>query len=202
MTAIVSTLVALSLVLGRSGQGRPIVAQRVGDPLGPRVLVVGCIHGDECAGLAVTRALARALACADVWIVPTLDPDGLAHGTRGDARGVDLNRDWGAFRERETRIGRNLILRIRPRVTIWFHQHMDVVWAWGPSTAAGRLYARLAGMRLYRHPWVTGGATRWQNGHLPGTAAFTVELPAGALSPAEVDRHVRAVLAVATHGPS
>ena len=72
----------------------------------------------------------------------------------------------------------------------------DVVWAYGPSTAAGRLYARLAGMRLYRHRWVDCGSTEWQNRRLPGTAAFTVELPAGKPTPAEVARHVRAVLAV------
>jgi protein MpaA len=137
----------------------------------------------------------------ELWLVPTLNPDGEARGTRENGNGVDLNRDWGTWRERETRIGRNLIRRIHPRVTIWFHQHMDLVWAYGPSTAAGRLYARVAGMRLYHRRWVRGGATEWQNATLRGAAAFTVELPAGELSPAEVRRQVRAVLAVATHPP-
>jgi hypothetical protein len=74
---------------------------------------------------------------------------------------------------------------------------MDVVWAFGPSTAAGSLYASVAGMSLYHHHWLPGTATNWQNHHLPATAAITVELPAGNLSPREVQQHVRAVLRVA-----
>jgi protein MpaA len=200
MTAIALTV--LTLLLGRSEQGRPITAERVGDPHGTRVLVVGCIHGNECAGIPIVRALARTHARVDLWLVPNLNPDGFARGTRNDANDVNLNADWHAFRERETRIGRNLILRIHPRITIWYHQHLDLVWAFGASTAAGRLYARLAGLRLYHHRWVDGGATEWQNRRLPGTAAFTVELPAGTLTPAQVRLHVRTVLALATHPPS
>jgi hypothetical protein len=52
-------------------------------------------------------------------------------------------------------------------------------------------------MRLYHHPWLRGTAANWQNHHLPGSAAFTVELPAGSLTQRQVRRHVRAVLAVA-----
>jgi hypothetical protein len=82
-------------------------------------------------------------------------------------------------------------------VTIWFHQHMDLVWAWGPSSAAGLRYARAVGMRFYHHHWLPGTASNWQNHHLPDAAAFTVELPAGRLSAAQVRRHVRAVLRLA-----
>jgi hypothetical protein len=101
------------------------------------------------------------------------------------------------FSERETRIARNLILRIRPRVTIWYHQHMDLVWAWGPSTAAGRSYARAAGMRFYHHAWLRGTAPNWQNHHLPGSSSFVVELPAGSLSLDQVRRQQRGVLRLA-----
>lgn len=202
-------------LLGRSEQGRPIFVVRVGDPSGPRVLVFGAIHGTETAGLPIARALERAHTRDDVWIVPDLNPDGVAHGTRQDARGVDLNANWSSewrsgghpwdpyyggprpFSERETRIARDLIERIHPRVTIWYHQHMNVVWAFGGSTAAGRAYARLTGMSLYHHHWLPGTSTNWQNHHLPGTAALTVELPAGSLSPSQVTRHVRAVLRLA-----
>jgi murein peptide amidase A len=202
-------------LLGRSEQGRPIFVVRVGDPAGPRVLVFGAIHGNETAGIPIARALERTHTGDDVWIVPDLNPDGVAHGTRQDARGVDLNANWSSewrgggrpfdpyyggprpFSERETRIARDLIERIHPRVTIWYHQHMDVIWAFGPSTAAGRTYARLVGMRLYHHHWLPGTSTNWQNHHLPGTAALTVELPAGSLSSSQVKRHVRAVLRLA-----
>jgi protein MpaA len=207
------------MVLGRSYDGRRIVAIHAGDGRGPRVLVVGAIHGTELAGIPVARALERSRARApDVWVVPNLNPDGAARGTRQNGRGVDLNANWssqwhgggrpgdvyypgpGPFSERETQIARALILRIRPQVTIWYHQHLDLVWAWGPSTAAGRRYARAAGMRLYHRPWLAGTASNWQNHQFPGAAAFTVELPAGTLTPRQVRRHVRAVLALAAGG--
>ena len=203
------------LVLGRSVAGRRIVVFRAGDPRGPKVLVVGCIHGNETAGIAVARALVHTHTGADLWIVPVLNPDGVAAGTRQNHRGVDLNANWSSqwqgggrpwdpyyagprpFSEPETRIARRLILRIRPRVAIWFHQHMDLVWAWGPSSATGRRYARAAGMRFYHHHWLPGTAANWQNHVLPRTSSFTVELPAGQLDPAGLRRHVRAVLTVA-----
>jgi hypothetical protein len=38
-------------VVGRSAEGRPIGLRQLGDPsIAAKVLVVGCIHGDECAG--------------------------------------------------------------------------------------------------------------------------------------------------------
>jgi murein tripeptide amidase MpaA len=42
------------------------------------VLVVGCIHGNECAGIAVARALERVHANLDLWVIPNLNPDGYA----------------------------------------------------------------------------------------------------------------------------
>jgi hypothetical protein len=52
-------------------------------------------------------------------------------------------------------------------------------------------------MQLYHHHWLPGTATNWQNHHLPDTASFTVELPAGNLSRQQMRLHVRAVLSVA-----
>src|SRR4051812_13858804 len=87
---------ARTLLLGRSHDGRRIVAIRAGDPRGPRVLVVGSVHGNELAGVAAARALAGVHRGADLWIVPDLNPDGAARGTRQNARGVDLNANWSS----------------------------------------------------------------------------------------------------------
>ena len=209
-----ATVQPARLELGRSELGRRIVAIHTGDPSGTKVLVFGCIHGTECAGIAIARALERVRTGLDLWVIPDLDPDGYALGRRQNGRGVDLNANWGSgwrgggrpwdtyypgprpFSERETRIARNLIRRIRPRVTVWYHQHMNLVWAWRQSSRAGRVYARSAGMRFYHHHWLPGTAPNWQNHHLLGTASFVVELPAGRLSGREVRRQVHAVLTV------
>jgi protein MpaA len=193
ITGTLATLLILGATVGRSADGRPIGLIHVPGP-GPRVLVVGSIHGNEPAGIAVVRALERAHPTADLWLVPDLNPDGRVADTRENARGVDLNRDFGAFTQPETRVARAIVRQVQPRYTIWFHQHMNVVWAYGRSAPAGRAYARLAGMRFYHHVWEPSSGTNWQN-HLPdGGASFTVELPAGELGAAGVRRQVRAVL--------
>jgi protein MpaA len=207
------TLVALTV--GHSADGRPIAAWHRSGP-GPTVLVVGCIHGNECAGRAAVDVLRSLPTRDDLWLVPTFNPDGEARDTRQNAHGVDLNRNFGArwspsgrpwspyysgprpFSEPEARAARALILRIHPRLTVWFHQHMDVVWAYGRSTAAGRRFAAVSGLPLLHRPWLAGSSTNWQN-HLPdGERSITVELPAGPLSPAAALRQARAVLAAAS----
>jgi protein MpaA len=184
--------------LGRSWEGRPIEVTRIHHPRAERrVLVVGCVHGNECAGLAVTRRLLQLphTPALDLWVLPNLNPDGYAHRRRGNSRGADLNRDFDTFSERESRIARTLILRLRPHVTIWFHQPQAVIRAWGRSRAAARRYARLARAPYRSLEWPRGAATRWQNGL--GMTAFVVELPPGRLSAAAARRHADAVLRVA-----
>jgi protein MpaA len=199
--------------LGRSWQGRPIAAVEVGNPSGTRVLVVGCIHGNETAGIAVAEALERLVPRdLDLWIVPDLNPDGVAAGTRLNARGVDLNRNFpwrwrpmdGVYEsgprplsEREARIAHSLILRLRPHVTIWFHQHRDLVWASGGNRRIERAFARVSGLPYHPLPQLAGSAISWQNNVLRDTTAFAAELPAGQPSPARIRRYVRAVLAAA-----
>jgi murein peptide amidase A len=187
----------------------------VGDPTAARrVLVVGCIHGNECAGEAVTRRLRRLSPPpgVDLWLVDDLNPDGHAAGTRQNARGVDLNRNFSfrwrplggvfnsgprPFSEPESRAARRLILRVHPAITIWFHQHLRLVDAAGGELRIERRYARLVGLPLRHLPPYHGTATRWENHTMPGTTAFVVELPAGPMPAAAVRRHARAVLTVA-----
>jgi len=208
-----------SVVLGRSVDGRPIVAIETGDFDASRhALVVGCIHGNEPAGIAIADALARDLPPheLDLWIVPVLNPDGVAADTRGNAHGVDLNRnfpyrwrplggvyDSGAhpLSEPESRIARRLITRLDPQVSIWFHQHLDVVDESGGDVAVERRFASLSGLRLARLPREPGSVVAWQDHRAPKSTAFVVELPAGALPAASVTRFARAVLEVAAGSP-
>ncbi len=176
------------LVLGRSTDGRPIRAVRVGPAdAAVRIVVVGCIHGNETAGIAITRELRelRPPAGSALYLVDTLNPDGVARGTRQDAHGVDLNRNFpGTWRplgspgsvhyggpraasERETRIAVHLIGRLHPQVTIWYHQAQAVVDRSGGNVALERAYARRVGLPLQTIPPQPGEATRWQNATVP-----------------------------------
>jgi protein MpaA len=201
------------LLLGHSWQGRQITAVRVGDPAGTPVLVVGCIHGNETGGIRISRALERLSPRGlDLWIVSDLNPDGVAAGTRQNAHGVDLNRNfpWGwrplngvyesgarPLSEPEARIAQALVRRVRPRLTIWFHQQLDLVWGAGGDPRIERLFARVSGLPYRRRPQLPGSATAWQNHTFPATTAFAAELPPGQPGPAAVARYVRAALAAA-----
>ena len=213
MVVLPAAAEARPIPLGRSWQGRPITAIEVGNRAGTPVLVVGDVHGTETAGIAVARALAtRSPRDLDLWIVPDLNPDGVTAGTRQNARGVDLNRNFpwrwrplsGVYAsgprplsEREARIAYRLILHLHPHVTIWFHQHLDMVWASGGRRRIERVFARVSGLPYHAMPQLAGSAIAWQNTTLHGTTAFAAELPPGTPSPAAVARYVRAVLAAA-----
>ncbi|MGV1048082.1 MAG: M14 family zinc carboxypeptidase [Solirubrobacterales bacterium] len=182
--------------IGHSVEGRPIVSVR-SRPAGPalKVLVVGCIHGDETAGMRVARRLLAGGAPrgVELWVVPTINPDGVAADSRGNAHGVDLNRnfsfDWahlgggeysgtGPLSEPESRAAERLIRRIQPDVTIWFHQPFGIVDRSGGNPFVERRFSQLVGLPLVRlHGRYPGSATRWQNHAFPASTAFVVELP-------------------------
>jgi hypothetical protein len=198
-------LLGRSKVIGHSTAGRPIVLNQVGDPKwSGELLVFGCIHGDEC-GASKVEPLTGGCPdpSADVYLVPSLDPDGTVAGSRLNGRGVDLNRNfpsewksigsrWSAefsgprpFSEPETRLAAQVIRTVRPAATIWFHQfrgERPFVRAWGQSIAGARHFARLARMPFRAMRWPRGTGPNWQNHAFPG-AAFVVELPRGRLEP-------------------
>ena len=201
--------------LSRSVDGRLITAIEMGDFDSPqKMLVVGCVHGNELAGVAIADRLAHAALPreVDLWVIPNLNPDGTAARTRGNAHGVDLNRNFpwrwtrlsGLFysgprplSEPESRIAYRLISRLRPGISIWFHQHLDVVDESGGNPAFERRFATLTGLRLTRLPLEPGSAVGWENHRFPSGTAFVVELPLGALTATAAARFARAVIALA-----
>jgi murein peptide amidase A len=205
--------------LGHSVQGRPIRALVLGDPAAPvSALVVGNVHGDEPGGFVVVSLLRRWRPPAGValWLVRSFNPDGTAARTRQNAHGVDLNRNFPfhwrplgppgsryyagprPLSEPESRIEHSLILRIRPRLSIWFHQPYDVTDQSGGDVRLERRFARLSGLPLRRLPRYPGSITSWQDFRLRTGTAFVAELPAGPPSRAAASRYARAVETVIT----
>jgi protein MpaA len=208
--------------LGRSVEGRPITAVERGTPGGTVVLVIGCIHGDEDAGVAVVDQLMDAAVPdgVDLWLVPSMNPDGQAHQVRSNAHHVDLNRNFpqgwaplgqpgdsqyagtGPASEPETAAIVSLVEEIRPSITVWYHQDLNRIdVGTGRAGQIQRRYAELTGLPVAP---VTGGtytgtATQWESAKVPKGVAFIVEL-GPTLDPAGAATHADAVLTLASAG--
>lgn len=224
-TAAPTTLAAADDFLGEetigfSAQGRPIVASHRGTPGGTVILVVGVIHGNENAGLAILEAL-RTMPLppnTDLWLMDAMNPDGLANDVRHNGNGVDLNRnfphDWtqvaepgvweysgtGPASEPETQAFIAFADRIRPALTLWYHQDLNRI---SPSNRSDgplrRRYAELTGLPIIS---VTGGtytgvAATWVRTTVPDAMSFIIEL-GPTLSPQEAVVHAAAVLDIST----
>ena len=211
------------VVIGKSVNGKDLRAVRIGDPDAERkALVVGSIHGDERAGHDVAAALRRRaerIGEVDLWLVRTVNPDGVARETRRNARGVDLNRNFPyrwrenapssleysgphPLSEPESRAVARLAKRLRPAVSVWYHQPWGEVLlpCHGPAPIEKR-YARIARFptNRCRGQHLPGTVASWQD-HRFGGEAFVVELPADGVTASGARRHARAAAAVAMTG--
>lgn len=207
-------LVRERIVVARSVRGRPITAVKLGDPdEARRSLVVGVIHGDEPAGSSIARQLERGPPprASLLWVIEDLNPDGVARHSRQNADGVDLNRNFPwrwrhlgrlgdqqfagprPLSEPESRAVYHLILKVRPDVTIWFHQPLAVTDRSGGDVSVERRFASLSGLPLRRLTRYPGSAASWQDQRLPRSTAFVVELPQGPPSSAAAARYTHAV---------
>jgi protein MpaA len=188
-------------VLGYSVQHRKIVAYHLGDPdARPVSVLLGQMHGDEPAGVVVARSiLARAarLKGVNLWVIPTMNPDGDANHTRQNAHHVDLNRNWPyhwrpltgqyysgphALSEPETRAVRRFLLDVRPRYVVSLHQPLHGVDADAGSGPAYRKFRNALAHNL-RLPiknfdcWSVcyGSLSSWFHARRLGVAVETVE---------------------------
>ena len=189
-----ATAAYASVVIGHSGDGRPITAWHLGETRRPKVLLIAGMHGNEPAPTAILRTLrdGKAVHGIDLWVVPEYNPDGLARGTRRNAHGVDLNRNYpyhwaplgGSYysgpkpaSEPETRAMMRFLARIQPEYVLSFHQPLHGVDVAVERPAFARRVARLLGL-----PTTTldcggvchGTMTGWYNHRFPGFA-LTVE---------------------------
>jgi murein peptide amidase A len=203
--------------LATSHEGRPIRAASFG--AGPRrVLFVGGIHGDEREGARAAAELPAAFLAepgaaerVTLTVVEDLNPDGTAARRRGNAHGVDLNRNFPAASFRAGKNGREPLSEPESRalfelVTGWQPELVLVAHSWrsaqfvnydGPARAAAELFAALSGFELRESSALAptpGSFGSWAAER--GLAVLTLEYRRGA-SPEDAWNATRtAVLAV------
>jgi len=146
--ALIDSLVATGRcevdIIGESVQGRPIRLLRMGNPppppdARPLVLLVGMQHGLEPAGreailntaqmLSTTSdaGLLSLLSTYGVHMIPSVNPDGFVAGTRNNANDQDLNRNWIALTQPETRAVSKVVGRLQPMILVDHHEYVGTV---------------------------------------------------------------------------
>lgn len=194
-------------VIGRSVLGRPITAIRKGNPdAAHTVLILGQMHGNEPAGPRTVRAIVERQPVdsdTDLWLIPSMNPDGAARGTRKNARGVDLNRNWptSGFRdassspssleyrgrapgsEAETKVMMRFLRQVQPELIASVHQPLRAIGRNGKTPAFVNRLARQLGLPARELSVGTGTGrisptlTGWYNDGFRG-GAVTVEYAA------------------------
>jgi protein MpaA len=211
----------LGLVIGKSVQGRDIRCRIFGDGA-ETILFVAAIHGTEPAGTGLVDRLAEYLQAnrnlltgKQVILVPVANPDGISLGTRGNARGVDLNRNFEAanrensrqygmvgLSEPESRALHGLIVTYRPDWIVSIHQPLHCIDYDGPASGLARAMSAqcdLPVQKLGARPGSLGAYA----GVTLGIPIVTLELPyqAGSWSKETLwQRYGKALVAAVSYG--
>ena len=121
-------------IIGRSELGKPIYAVKVGKGF-KKVLIWSQMHGNESTS---TKALFDFLLSIDTMgfkdsldycqllIIPILNPDGATSYTRGNANGIDLNRDAQARSQLESRVLRDAFDDFNPDFCFNMHDQRSI----------------------------------------------------------------------------
>jgi predicted deacylase len=181
--------------IGYSLRGRPINAYYFGSG-GSTVLYTGAIHGNEYSSSYILKDWIGELDAnaaniptgRQIVVVPTLNPDGFAAGTRNNAANVNLNRnfdvsDWKAdindtngtvkggggpapMSEPETRAIANLSRQLHPRLVLSYHAVGSVAIG-NQAGDSAQLAAQYASMVDYRNG--TGSSSEVFDYEITGT---------------------------------
>ena len=205
MQTLVDAVEALGFdELGKSTEGRPIRGRRFGGP-GPALLVFGGIHGDEPASVEALIELAARLAAGSpggvpVWLLPAVNPDGVARGRKNSAHDVDLNRNFPArsfvtehapgyfpgpapLSEPETRVIADLVAREPIAAVVAVHAPFSCVNYDGPAGPWAQAVAAACGWPARADiGYPTPGSLGAWLGIDRGLPVLTLELPPGPLA--------------------
>lgn len=131
-------------VIGKTSQKRPLHLVQLGAPKPasrsqalkrPTVLFVGSQHGNEPAGREASLKLLRDLAFTEddallallekvtVLVIPSANPDGRAANSRGNAAGVDINRDHLNLETLEAQAMAAVVRDWKPDVVLDLHEY-------------------------------------------------------------------------------
>ncbi len=204
-------------VIGYSVRHRPIVAYHLGTPGAKKAVLLGQMHGDEHVGIRIVRELLAdgPIKGIDLWVIPTMNPDGNAANTRQNAHGVDLNRNfphhWAHLRGRyvsgtralsepESRAMARFLSSFKPALMVSIHQPLDAIDSSGSGARLVAFRKKLAArLGIPLRPLVCpasggcfGSMTSWLMATQKGIA-ITVEFPAHP-SAAKVKRAPAAIL--------
>ena len=176
-------------VTGQSVEGRDIFALRISDNVAveedePEMVCWANIHGDEYTSGEIAYRWGMKLLDAygvdptltgyvndlEIWVIPLLNPDGHENGTRENANGVDLNRDFGwnwdgwkgstgTYSQPETRSLQEFCLKENVSLSATLHCEGNIFlypWCHSPNNvpelplvqSVGTLYAAAAGYLL------------------------------------------------------
>ena len=141
--------------LGYSVQGRMILGAKISDNPAleenePEFRIIGCHHGNEYMSVEMALLMLEYLTDnygsipqithlvddLEIWIIPMMNPDGRTAGSRYNANGVDLNRDYGYmwdyltpdyFSQPETKVIREHGMKNNFSISLSFHTSGDIV---------------------------------------------------------------------------
>jgi protein MpaA len=167
------------------------------------IFVIACMHGDEKQGKTIAlKTLAYfeenklLLQNKQLIIIPVLNPDGYSQNNRGNARGVDINRNfpaknWEHSKEKnefypgespasepETLIIINLIEKYKPELIINLHQPYKLINFDGPAEKYADLMTKLNHYKIQKDiGYQTPGSLGTYAGIERNIPVITLELP-------------------------
>lgn len=182
-------------VIGNSVEGRPIECLSFGDGA-DSILVIATIHGNESAGTPLLERLVEhisyrpeLMAGRRIMLVPVTNPDGYAHRTRHNVRGVDLNRNFpasnwqnssqhgdSALSEPESVALHGLLQSARPSRIVSLHEPYGCIDYDGPGEGLARAMAAACDLPVKKLGGRPGSLGSYAGESL-GIPIITVEFP-------------------------
>jgi protein MpaA len=204
-------------IFGQTSLGLPILAYRFQN-LGPKVLILGGVHGDEIEGVIAAQALLQSFLKSfpyrlDLALVPAFNADGVLLRSRTNSRGVDLNRnlptkDWSpevktpryhpgpfANSEPENQALARFIENEKPSFVLSLHSWHPVLNVNGDCLAEAQTLSRWTGYRIDADiGYPTPGCLGTFAGLERNSATLTYEIERGLAADKIIATHVPAIL--------